>query len=100
MAASDAPAGCGLDRARLGHPSGIAKNLWGRGGTLPAVEADSLARAAALLRERNAIDAEPARLIQAVTRGVASSVIKRQWAAAEMQAGRCVPLAAGPSSAD
>jgi len=39
--------------ARCDHP----------GGTLPAVEADPLARAAALLRERNAIDAELARLI-------------------------------------
>ena len=34
------------------------------GGTLPAVDEGSLARAAALLRERNAIDAELARLIQ------------------------------------
>lgn len=34
------------------------------GGTLPAVNEGSLARAAALLRERNALDAELARLIQ------------------------------------
>lgn len=34
------------------------------GETLPAVDEGSLARAASLLRERNAIDAELARLIQ------------------------------------
>lgn len=33
------------------------------GGTLPAVDTDCLARAAALLRERNEIDAELARLM-------------------------------------
>lgn len=35
-----------------------------QGGTIPTVDEDSLARAAALLRDRNAIDTELARLIQ------------------------------------
>jgi hypothetical protein len=40
-------------------------------GTLPAVNEGCLARTAALLRERNVIDAEPAWLIQRPIRGLA-----------------------------
>src|SRR5260370_25966974 len=51
-----------------------------QGGTLRAVEADSLARAAAMLRARNAIDAELARLIQ---RPMTSGYLA-EWIAAQV----------------
>src|SRR5260370_21687909 len=73
-----------------------------QGGTLRAVEADSLARAAALLRERNAIDAELARLIQRpMTSGhlaewIAAQVFDIELAASAVAAGLDVPLRPRP----
>jgi len=46
-------------------------------GTLPVVESDSLVRAAALLHERNAIDAELAELIDVYVRGSGVRILNR-----------------------
>src|SRR5260370_11563939 len=73
-----------------------------QGGTLRAVEADSLARAAALLRERNAIDAELARLIQRpMTSGhlaewIAAQVFDIELEASAVAAGIGGRLRSGP----
>jgi hypothetical protein len=57
------------------------------GGTLPAVDTDSLARAAALLRKRNEIDAELARLMhRPLTSGHLGEWIAAQVFDIELQA--------------
>jgi hypothetical protein len=72
------------------------------GGTLPAVDTDSLARIAALLRERNAIDVELAGLIhRPMTSGhlgewIAAQVFDIELEASAVAAGIDGPFRSGP----